>query len=37
MRVSAVFGTDRAAGLIEDPFSASLKLRNVDRWERAAP
>ena len=32
--VSAVFGTDSARGLIEGPFSASLKLRNVDRWER---
>ena len=35
--VSAVFGTNRANGLIEGPFSVSLKLRNVDRWERAAP
>ncbi len=34
--VSAVFGTDRGRGLIEGPFSASLKLRNVDRWERAS-
>ena len=33
--VSAVFGTDRGRGLIEGPFSVSLKLRNVDRWERA--
>ena len=33
--VSAVFGTDRARGLIEGPFSVSLKLHNVDRWERA--
>ena len=34
--VSAVFGTDRAGGLIEGEFSASLKLRNVDRWQRAS-
>lgn len=35
--VSAIFGTDRAGGLIEGPFSASLKLRNVDRWANAIP
>lgn len=35
--VSAVFGTDRADGLVEGPFSVSLKLRNVDRWQRAPP
>ena len=35
--VSAVFRTDTARGLIEGPFSVSLKLRNVDRWERTEP
>lgn len=34
--VSAVFGDDEARGLIEGPIEAmELKLRNVDRWERA--
>ena len=33
--VSAVFGNDRGRGLIEGPFSVEMKLRNVDRWERA--
>ena len=34
--VSAVFGNDGARGLIQDPIeSVELKLRNVDRWERA--
>ena len=36
--VSAVFGNDRASGLIEDRIEAvELDLRNVDRWERATP
>ena len=35
--VSAVFGNDNTAGLIQGPIeSVDLKLRNVDRWERAA-
>ena len=35
--VSAVFGNDGAGGLIQGPIeSVELKLRNVDRWERAA-
>ena len=34
--VSAVFGNDKARGLIEGPIEGvALKLRNVDRWERA--
>lgn len=34
--VSAVFSDDEARGLIEGPVEAmEMKLRNVDRWERA--
>ena len=34
--VSAVFGNDNVAGLIQSSLdSIDLKLRNVDRWERA--
>ena len=36
--VSAVFGKDNTTGLIQTSLeSVDLKLRNVDRWERAEP
>ena len=36
--VSAVFGNDNTTGLIQTSLeSVDLKLRNVDRWERAEP